>query len=88
MKITDLKTAMDYIKAHREQTHVIVSKRVFARIRRQIAARSPIREGPRPPDGDPDQWLWDQRRRVMALAHVYVLGTRVMTRGDVMRDRA
>ena len=76
--IKDLHSAIDYIRVHRNEKCISVGKRVRNRIITEMTALHLVIEGPRPPDGDPDQFWFDQRRGMQKLARVYIMGTELL----------
>lgn len=81
--ISDLKSAVKFIKEHNDLREIHVSKRVRDKIKRDLEGMQRLKPAPRPtygpPYGDIDRYLWDGMQAMKKLAEIRLLGVLVVS---------
>lgn len=82
--VTDLKTAVECIKANPGLKELRLPKRVINKIRKELEDMQMVRPSPRPtygpPWGDVDRMLWDGMMAEKKLAPIKIMGVPVVTK--------
>lgn len=85
-QIKDLESCVAYIREHQRKPNCIlesvqVPRRTRLKIMAQVKRLSFLKDSPRPPNGDPEQWLWDERKALRKFTELRILGVLILGQG-------